>query len=65
MEFFEQVAEKDNSNYLELKSGSVPGWLQDFEKFWLMSEEVGQSYSLTEAQNDQSLRIKKKEELYG
>jgi hypothetical protein len=52
MEFFEQVAEKDNSNYLELKSGSVPEGLQDFEKFWLMSEEVGLSYSLTEVQND-------------
>jgi hypothetical protein len=52
MEFFEQVAEKDSSNYLELKSGSVPRWLQDFEKFWLMSEEIVQSYSLTEAQND-------------
>jgi hypothetical protein len=52
MEFFEQVAEKDNSSYLELANARGPEWLQDFEKFWLMSEEVGLSYSLTEVQND-------------
>ena len=52
MEFFEQVAEKKNSNYLELANATTPEWLQDFEKFWQMSEEVGLSYSLTEAQND-------------
>lgn len=52
MEFFDQVSEKDDSNYLELNSASAPEWFQGFEKFWQMSEEVGLSYSLTEAPND-------------
>ncbi len=52
MEFFEKVAEKDTKRYLELTNTTVPEWVKDFEKFWLMSEEVGLNYSLTEAQND-------------
>ncbi len=52
MEFSEQVAERENTSYLELTNATVPEWLKDFEKFWLMSEEVGLNYSHTEAQND-------------
>jgi hypothetical protein len=52
MEFSEQFAEKKNTDYLEFTDTAVPEWVKDFEKFWLMSEEVGLNYSLTEVQSD-------------
>ncbi|GEM_PF-3434944 len=52
MEFSEQVAEKESINYLEFTDSADPEWVKDFEKFWLMSEEVGLNYSLTEVQSD-------------
>jgi hypothetical protein len=63
LEFYEKVAEKDLRSHLELTDVVAPKWLKDFEKFWLMNEEVGFNYSFTGDQNTRRLESREKRKL--